>query len=397
VRARARPGRKDYEMASASDGPRLLVVGDPFFLDRHRPLVLAFRDHFGSVDELAVVDRAPLHRAVAGLAALVRGDLRPPLGPALRALRDHFEKRPETFARKSRATARRIAALAPAPDVVLQLFGMSSPRAPGVATAIPYAHYTDFTMALVARDWPAWAPYRTSTERARWLELEGASYRGAIRAFGFAAPTVASYVADYGVAPDRAVAVGAAGRYDAVGSARTYGSRRIVFNGSDFGRKGGDLALAAFRLVRERVPDATLIVVGNAPLPAEPGVEARGLIPRPELFALLDGADVVLAPARADMLPGFVSEAMSRGCVPVLSDRPGVADAVRDGEHGIVVPLDAGAIASAVARLLGDPVLAERLGTAARARVARDWNWPAVAAKIAAELRAATQLGPKTS
>ncbi len=384
-------------MASASDGPRLLVVGDPFFLDRHRPLIVALRGHFGIVDELAVRDPAPLPRALAGLAALVRGELRPPLRPALRALRDRFEKRPATFARKSRATARRIAALSPAPDVVLQLFGMSSPRAPGATSAVPYAHYSDFTMALAARDWPAWAPYHNPAALERWEALEGESYRGAVRAFGFAASTVASFVADYGVAPERAVAVGAAGRYETVGATRAYGSRRIIFNGSDFARKGGDLALAAFRLVRERVPDAALAVVGTGALPAEPGLEACGPVPRAEVFALLDGADVVLAPARADMLPGFVSEAMSRGCVPVVSDRPGVADAVRDGEEGFVVPLEATAIAAAVMRVLDDPGLAARLGSGARARVERDWNWTAVAAKIATELEAATPLGRKTS
>ncbi len=132
-----------------------------------------------------------------------------------------------------------------------------------------------------------------------------------------------------------------------------------------------------------------LTIVGNDPLPAAPGVEALGAIARPELVALLDRADVVLAPARADVLPGFTLEAMSRGCAPIVSDRPGVADAVRDGEDGLVVPLDAGAIADVLVRLLADPALARDFGTAARARVERELNWPAVAARIATELHAA--------
>jgi glycosyltransferase involved in cell wall biosynthesis len=43
-------------------------------------------------------------------------------------------------------------------------------------------------------------------------------------------------------------------------------------------------------------------------------------------------------------------------------------DAIRDGETGLVVPPgDVDALRAAVERLLGDPALRERLGTAARA------------------------------
>jgi glycosyltransferase involved in cell wall biosynthesis len=54
----------------------------------------------------------------------------------------------------------------------------------------------------------------------------------------------------------------------------------------------------------------------------------------------------------------------------VASAAGGNPELVEDGVSGILVPpQDPAALASAVERLLGDPVLASRLGRAARARV----------------------------
>lgn len=369
---------------------RLLIVGDAFFLARHRQLWDALGAHFAEVDELAVIDPGVFARAAYGLVALVRGKVRPPLRPALRALAERYEKRPPTFARKSRAIARRIAALRPRPDVILHVFGMSAPRARGLEHGVPFAYLADSTMALAIRTWPAWAPYASSAERARWLALEAENYRAAIRTFAFSQTTRDSFVDDYGVAPERALAVGAAGSYDDVGPAeRTYGSQRIVFNGSDWLRKGGDLVLAAFRIVRAGIPGATLTIVGNDPLPPELGVVALGSVDRTTLLALFDAADAVVAPARADPMPGFVLEAMSRGCVPVVSDVPGIASAIDDGRDGYVVPLDAETIAERLVVLLTDADLARILGRNARAKIEATWNWRAVAAQIASELHAA--------
>jgi glycosyltransferase involved in cell wall biosynthesis len=52
---------------------------------------------------------------------------------------------------------------------------------------------------------------------------------------------------------------------------------------------------------------------------------------------------------------------------------------VRDGETGTLVqPADAGALASAIARTLGDRERASRLALAARSLVAREYSVPAM-------------------
>jgi glycosyltransferase involved in cell wall biosynthesis len=56
-------------------------------------------------------------------------------------------------------------------------------------------------------------------------------------------------------------------------------------------------------------------------------------------------------------------------------------DVVKDGATGLLVPPDdARALAAALVRILGDPRLAARLGTAARDEALRCFAWDRVAA-----------------
>jgi glycosyltransferase involved in cell wall biosynthesis len=71
-----------------------------------------------------------------------------------------------------------------------------------------------------------------------------------------------------------------------------------------------------------------------------------------------------------DGLPNTVLEAMARGLPVVSTTLASVAEAVTDGEHGLLAPADDhSALAAALARLLNDPDLRSRLGAAARVRV----------------------------
>ena len=71
-----------------------------------------------------------------------------------------------------------------------------------------------------------------------------------------------------------------------------------------------------------------------------------------------------------DGLPNVVPEAMSHGLPVISSAAGGAAEAVHDGETGLIVdPADAEALAAAVERLASDAPLRERLGKNGRAWV----------------------------
>jgi glycosyltransferase involved in cell wall biosynthesis len=146
-------------------------------------------------------------------------------------------------------------------------------------------------------------------------------------------------------------------------------------------------------------------VAGEGPLAGEldgvPGVRMLGALPRTELPVAYATAEFAVLPAIRT--PRFVepwglvcNEAMDQG-VPVLAtDAVGAVAGglVRDGETGVVVPAgDAGALAAAIGRLLGDPTAAARLGTAAREAMA-PYNYDAMAEAFGRALAIATSPSP---
>jgi phosphatidylinositol alpha-1,6-mannosyltransferase len=91
-----------------------------------------------------------------------------------------------------------------------------------------------------------------------------------------------------------------------------------------------------------------------------------------------------------------LTEASASG-LPVLGGRSGgVEDAVREGETGLLVdPEDAGAVAGAIRRVLGDADLARRLGTGGRAAAESYFNWARVTADLRRLAAAAIESTPR--
>ena len=114
-------------------------------------------------------------------------------------------------------------------------------------------------------------------------------------------------------------------------------------------------------------------------------VRFAGTVPDQDLPALYNAASVYLGVSRrADgtRVEGFgiaLAEASACGLPVVAGNSGGLAEAVRDGETGIVVEPDApGAVAEALGRLLSDQLLARRLGQGGRKAVETYFNWDRV-------------------
>ena len=135
---------------------------------------------------------------------------------------------------------------------------------------------------------------------------------------------------------------------------------------------------AAWRLVAERVPGASLRLIGDGhrrdvaeALVAEfpDRVTWTPREPTEEIVRALDDAWFLLLPSRAEGTPRIVLEAFCRGRAVVGGRVGGVPDVVEDGVSGVLVdPDDVDGIAEATAELLTDRDQAERMGRAARAR-----------------------------
>jgi glycosyltransferase involved in cell wall biosynthesis len=110
-------------------------------------------------------------------------------------------------------------------------------------------------------------------------------------------------------------------------------------------------------------PDARLVVANDGSLreALQRQAVALGLADRVEFVGRLDAATQAsfyararwyLSVPRSDSVAVSVLEAMGHGCIPLLSDLPANRELVRDGDNGLVLPDDRGALsADALERL----------------------------------------------
>jgi len=134
--------------------------------------------------------------------------------------------------------------------------------------------------------------------------------------------------------------------------------------------------LEAFERVRERFPDAQLVVkhmqVDARALEAgQLGDRVRlvGHVPYEEMADYYNAADVCVSIASSDSSPRSAWEALACGCPLVLSDLPWVRELIEPDRHALVVPIEAEAVAAAIESLLGDPGRAARMAADGRTLV----------------------------
>jgi glycosyltransferase involved in cell wall biosynthesis len=172
----------------------------------------------------------------------------------------------------------------------------------------------------------------------------------------------------------------------------------VVYVGRMVARKGVDTLVEAFALLPRRL-DARLVIVGGesggsseatrlGALVEERGISERvcfaGSRPQEDLRHYYGAADVAVSVPHYEPFGMTPLEAMA--CAkPVVGSRVGgIKTSVADDETGYLVPpRDPETLAERVLRLLSDPALQFRLGSAARRRIEEHYTWERVAALAA--------------
>lgn len=149
-------------------------------------------------------------------------------------------------------------------------------------------------------------------------------------------------------------------------------------------QKGLDLLLDAFPLVREKVPDARLLLGGDGPdhallrAKASDGVELLGSLDRSQVRDMLGSSRVAVVPSRVEPFGIVAVEALAARRGLVYSTNGGLGEAA--GGLGIGVDVtDRRALADAVVEMLHAPVDGDR----AFAR-AEELSWENLAARYVA-------------
>jgi glycosyltransferase involved in cell wall biosynthesis len=176
-------------------------------------------------------------------------------------------------------------------------------------------------------------------------------------------------------------------RFRPADGARRPGPVRIGFVKWGLGVKyGPDLLVEALGLLPAGA-DYEVTIAGDGDL--RPMLEARlgelgltarvrfaGRMPNSEVASLLSDLDIFAMPSRREEWGVAAAEASASGLPVVATTVGGIPEIVVDGETGLLVPPeDPAALAKALERLIADPGLRSRLGTAGRLRIDDLYRW----------------------
>lgn len=226
---------------------------------------------------------------------------------------------------------------------------------------VPHFVYTDHTYRESQKYAFGSSPYSSA-----WARLEPEIYRNADRVFTWSSNITRSLVDEYGICENKVVCA-FTGSNIAQGNEAVeihdYSSKRILFVGSDWERKGGPALVEAFKLVLEAHPDAELTMIGPAPSIEVPHCALLGRLPLAQLDAHYRQATVFCLPTRREPFGNAFIDALQNH-LPIVATRIGaIPDVVKEGENGYLVePDDVPALAQALIRLLDDAEQRRRFG-----------------------------------
>ena len=173
---------------------------------------------------------------------------------------------------------------------------------------------------------------------------------------------------------------------------RPSANHTIAAVGMLYPKKGFDILIDAFRRVRERAPEARLVIAGEGTererleqrireLGLGDAVELPGVLDEAAKRALWQRTRVYVSSSRREPFSNANLEALAVGLPIVATAVGGNPEIVQAGQNGhLVPPEDAPALADAILRLFEDPQAADRMGARAHEH-ARTYSWDTTGAR----------------
>jgi glycosyltransferase involved in cell wall biosynthesis len=264
----------------------------------------------------------------------------------------------------------------------------------------PYFVYCDFTPDMISREvhrgndgipyFYKWALDTNELQRRRDSKVE--VFTNAAGVIAMSAHCAESLVHDSGVAPEK-VHVAYPGATAITADTQRIPRRqresprkRLLFVGTNFMVKGGDIVVRAFEILRRSDPSLTLTVVGpqrwplNGPIPD--GVDFKGRVPRSHIVSLMDQHDLLVMPSRLEGFGLVFIEAMARGLVCIGRNAFAMPELIEPGvTGGLLDSLEPTSLAQLIAEVLADDAIYAEVDRRAP-EVARRFTWDNTAARM---------------
>lgn len=148
----------------------------------------------------------------------------------------------------------------------------------------------------------------------------------------------------------------------------------ILFIGRLTRPKGPQEAIAAFKIIHDRLPSTRLLIIGKGArlftqklkkltqkLALVGKVKFAGFVSQKEKINLLKKAKIILIPSVREGWCLVATEANALGCVPIGYDAPGLRDSIKNNQTGFLTAKNPAALAESAVRVLKDDSLRSKL------------------------------------
>ncbi|MFZ2769806.1 MAG: glycosyltransferase family 4 protein [Minisyncoccia bacterium] len=153
--------------------------------------------------------------------------------------------------------------------------------------------------------------------------------------------------------------------------------------------KGIDGMIRALKIVKEKFPDAKLVVAGDGPelenlkklkseLGLDDAVELLGKVSRAETWQLRKRSEIYVLNSTYEGLPHTVLTSFAANIPTIATDIPGTNEALYHEKTGLLVkPNNPQGLAEAIERLFNDPVYAQKLAEQGNVLLKEKFSWEA--------------------
>lgn len=255
---------------------------------------------------------------------------------------------------------------------------------------VPMYCYFDATVAQVAREGGWTYGLRSSAQNQKSLEYQKNIFDDCAGIFPRTEYAAKSVYEDYAIPKGKITVAGAGSNHNITPhSHASYDNKNILFIGVQFERKGGPLILEAFKKVRQKIPQATLTIIGGELDIDELGVEVVGRIYKDQddglnkILEYYSKASLFCIMSTIEPFGIVVLEAQNSFVPCIVPKRFAFTETVKDGVTGVhLVDETADGLSKVMVELLNDPVKLERMGEAAHKFVQSEWTWDRAAERI---------------
>jgi glycosyltransferase involved in cell wall biosynthesis len=269
----------------------------------------------------------------------------------------------------------------------------------------PYAVFSDMTIPQAYRAGHFAVARLSSRQYEESVGVQRRVLHGCVHVFTLSDWARQSMIADFQLDPSR-VTVLYTGTTLSIAMEAHVPKRpnQILFVGIDWKRKGGPLLVEGFRKLRERLPDAELVIVGCSPKIDCPGVRVEGYLHPGDPDAQRRLGRLYQESACFALLSGFeplghvIVEAFTVGLPVIVHDAGPQGEIVLDGQTGVLLhDREPRTIADGLYRLLSNPASSQAMGQRAKELVDAKLNWGYIVSKFARDMSISIAEGTKAT